>query len=288
MGFPAMSRTLQDKVVFISGGSSGFGADAARLFAREGCRVVVAARRMDRLNDLVAEITREGGKAMAIRMDISKYEQVKEAARLALEKEGRVDILFNNAGIPRLDWLERLDPLQDVAKQLEINLTGQIHLTQVLLPGMLERRSGIIINMCSVAGWIAAPIYTIYAASKHGLRGFTDALRREVSPFGIKVCGIHPGGAETEFGELAHSRISRGVFKGAAFLNMSSEYVARQVVRLAKHPRRTVILPWWYVPLIGLERTFPGVVDWLLRVFFVRRLHQYPSPGESEASEEKS
>jgi len=269
-----MPKSLKDQVVFITGASSGFGADAARLFAQEGCIVVLAARRVDRLTVLADEIRAAGGQAFVVPLDVAEPPQVDEAIQTILDNFGRIDILFNNAGFGRLDWLEKLDPRSDIEAQIAVNLTGLIQITRLVLPAMLKRGSGTIINMSSMAGWIAPPLYSIYAATKHGVRGFTDALRREVAPFGIKVCGIYPGGATTEFGQHTGSAPSKKIFKAAAFLNMTSEYVARRTVGLARHPRRTLILPWWFVPVIWLERNFPGVVDWILKVAFVRRLHK--------------
>jgi len=269
-----MLKSLKDKVVFITGASSGFGADAARLFAKEGCIVVLAARRMERLTALAEEIRTAGGQALALPLDVAELPQIEQAVQTVLDQFGRIDILFNNAGFGRLDWLENLDPTQDIAAQVAINLTGQIQITRLVLPGMLKRRSGTILNMSSVAGWIAPPLYSIYATTKHGVRGFTDALRREVAPFGVRVCGIYPGGANTEFGTHTGSSTSKSIFKAAAFLNMSSEYVARRTVGLARHPRRTLFLSWYFAPVVWFERTFPGLVDWILKVAFVKRFHQ--------------
>jgi short-subunit dehydrogenase len=94
-----------------------------------------------------------------------------------------------------------------------------------------------------------------------------------VAPFGIKVCGIYPGGATTEFGQHTGNAPSKKIFKKVDFLRMSSAYVARKTVGLAFHPRRTLFLPWWYRPLVWFESVFPGLVDWILKVFFVQRLH---------------
>jgi short-subunit dehydrogenase len=268
-----VSPSLQGKVVFITGASSGFGADAARLFAREGCIIVLTARRMDRLETLAEEIRLAGGQSLAIPLDVAVPAQTEKAVQTVLEQYGRIDILFNNAGFGRLDWLENLAPGSDIAAQIAVNLTGLIQVTRLVLPGMLERRSGTILNMSSIAGWIAPPLYSIYAATKFGVHGFTDSLRRELAPLGIKVCGIYPGGANTEFGRHTGSATSKNVFKMAAFLNVSSEYVARRTVALARHPRRALFLPWWYAPVIWFERAFPGLVDWILKIAFVKRFH---------------
>ncbi len=270
-----MTTALADQVVLITGASSGFGADAARLFAKEGCIVVLAARRMDRLTALAEQIRAAGGRALAVPLDVSDQAQIDAAVRTVLETYGRIDILFNNAGFGRLDWLETLDPEKDIAPQIDVDLGGVIQMARAVLPSMLARRSGHVINNSSVAGLIAAPLYTIYAATKYGVRGFTDTLRREVSPFGIKVSGFYPGPAFTEFS--LHSGSDRAVrekVKPPDWLYMSSEYVARRVVRLAKHPRRTVVIPWYYRLAIGFDTLFPGLVDWFLKVAFVKRFHR--------------
>jgi NADP-dependent 3-hydroxy acid dehydrogenase YdfG len=273
-GLVIMSNSLKGQVVLITGASSGFGEDTARLFAKEGCKVVLAARRLDRLQKLVEEIQKSGGEALAVPVDVTQRDEIEVMVQSALDVYGQIDILFNNAGFGRLDWLENLDTARDIETQVNVNLLGVIQVTRAVLPYMLKQGYGHIINMSSVAGWIAAPLYTIYSATKFGVRAFTDALRREVSPFGIKVSGIYPGPAETEFGQhTGNSKAKRSlnVFKG---LSMTSEYVARRVVELAKHPRRVVIIPWWYNFVIGLDIFVPGLVDWFFKHFFARRHHK--------------
>ena len=269
-----MAADLRGKVVLITGASSGFGEDAAQLFAKEGCKVVLAARRLERLQTLVEKIQTDGGEALAVPVDVAERDEIELMVQSALDVYDHIDILFNNAGFGRIDWLENLDPARDIETQIDVNLMGVIQVTRAVLPHMLKRRAGHIINMSSVAGLIAAPLYSIYAATKFGVRGFTDALRREVAPFGIKVSGIYPGPAVTEFGQHTGSNPAKksfGRFKG---LSMTSEYVARRVVALAKYPRRTVIIPWWYRPVIGFNTVLPGTVDWFLNVFFTGKNHK--------------
>ncbi len=267
-----MKSKLANKVVLITGASSGFGADSARLFARRGARVVLAARRLDRLQALAEEIQAAGGEALVAPVDVTRRAEVEAMVKTVLEVYGQVDILFNNAGFGRLDWLENLDPDRDIETQVAVNLTGLILVTRAVLPHMLARRAGHIIHMSSVAGWIAAPLYSVYAATKFGVRAFTDALRREVAPFGVRVSGIYPGPAATEFGQ--HSGQALKEFKTPAFLRMSSEAVARRVVWLAAHPRRAVILPWYYRPVFFFDAVVPGLVDRVIQTAFVRRYHK--------------
>ena len=270
-----MPKTLAEKVILITGASSGFGADAARQFAREGCIVVLASRRMHRLTELAEQIRSEGGQAFAVGLDVSEQNQIDEAIQTVLDNFGRIDILFNNAGYGCMDWLETLAPAADIDSQINVNLRGLIQVTRAVLPSMLARRAGTIINMSSVAGLIAAPMYSIYAATKYGVRGFTEALRRELGPFGIRVSGIYPGPAITEFGQQpGRDNDVKEYLKAPRWIYMSSDYVARQTVGLAKHPRRALVIPWWFKPLITIDTLSPGLVDWFLKVTFVQRFHK--------------
>jgi short-subunit dehydrogenase len=271
----SMQNSLKNKVVFITGASSGFGADAARLFAKEGCIVVLAARRMERLTSLAGEIRKAGGQAFPIQLDVSEQSQIDIVVKTVLGTHGRIDILLNNAGLGGLNWLETFDPVADIDMQIDINLRGTLQVTRAVLPSMLANRAGQIINVSSVAGLIAAPMYTVYAATKFGMRGFTDALRREVAPLGIQVSGFYPGPATTEFGQKSGDSPLKRNFKLPGWINMTSEYVARRIVDLARHPRRMLVIPWWFRPLIGLDMLFPGLVDWLVKVVLVKRFHHY-------------
>jgi uncharacterized protein len=270
-----MTNTLSDKVVLITGASSGFGADAARQFAKAGCIVVLASRRMHLLTELAEQIRMDGGQAFAVSLDVCEQSQIDEATQTVIDNFGRIDILFNNAGYGTMDWLETLVPATDIDTQINVNLRGLIQVTRAVLPSMLARRSGTIINMSSVAGLIAAPMYSIYAATKYGVRGFTDALRRELSPFGIQVSGIYPGPAFTGFAQQpGRENAIKENLETPGWIYMTSDYVARRIVWLAEHPRRALVIPWWFGPLIAIDTLFPGLVDWFLRVTFVQQFHK--------------
>ncbi|MFT3892715.1 MAG: SDR family oxidoreductase [Anaerolineales bacterium] len=271
-----MAVDLKDKVVLITGASSGFGEDAARLFAKEGCKVVVAARRIERLQTLAASIQDEGGEAIAVPMDVTNHDEINYMIQTAVDLYGHIDILFNNAGFGHLGWLENLDPDRDIETQIQVNLTGLIQTTRAVLPYMLKRQSGHIINMSSVAGWIAPATYSIYSATKFGVRGFTDALRREVQPFGVRVSGIYPGPAATEFSQHTGNHPMKKTRLRKAFPPMSSAYVAQRVVDLAKHPRRTLIIPWFYRIAFFGDRTMPWLVDWIVMQFLTKRKNRRP------------
>lgn len=267
-----MADSLHGKVVLITGASSGFGEDAARLFAKEGCHVVLAARRLERLQSIVAEIQAAGGEAFAIPVDVNERAEISGMVQTVLDRYGRIDILFNNAGFGSLNWFENLKPERHIETLVRVNLTGIMLVTHAVLPSMLKRRAGHIINMSSVAGLIASPLLTTYAASKYGVRAFTDALRREVSPFGLKVSGIYPGPATTEFGKHLDRSSAREKINRSIYRHLSSKYVARQVVEIAKRPRRSLVIPWWFRVVTTFDTLFPVAVDWIL-YFFAKKNH---------------
>ncbi len=258
---------LENKVVLITGASSGFGEDAALLFAKEGCRLVLAARRIDRLKNLAERIQNAGGEAIAIPVDVTDRADIEYMVQSALDLYGQIDILFNNAGIGRVAWYENHTPERDIDLLVQVNLIGLMQVTRSVLPHMLGRREGHIINMISVAGLISPPLIASYSASKFGARAFTDALRREVAPLGIKVSGIYPGPAATEFGRHIGRNAAYGSIRSKFRSRMSSEYVASRVVAVAKHPRRSLVIPWWFRIVTTFDMLFPVVVDWISYIF---------------------
>ncbi len=253
--------SLTGKVVLITGASSGIGEAAARLFARQGCRVVVAARRIERLEQLATEIKAAGGEALPLAMDVTQPEQIDATVKAALDAYAQVDILFNNAGFGRLDWLEALDPVNDIQAQLAVDLLGVIWTTRAVLPHMYARRSGHIINMSSVAGWVAPPLYSIYSACKFGVRGFSEALRREAMPLGVHVSVIYPGSVHSEFSQHVGTGAAKRRLRTPSWLVLSAEDVAQSVVDLARHPRRGVVTPWFMGLAKFLNSHFVGLSD---------------------------
>jgi len=258
---------LKNKVILITGASSGFGEDAALLFAKKGCKVVLAARRIDRLQELAAKIQKAGGEAIAIPVDIINPADVDNMVKSTLDLYGQIDILFNNAGIGRVDWFENHSSERDLNTLVQVNLIALMQVTRAVLPHMLKRGEGHIINMISVAGLIATPLITSYSASKHGARAFTDSLRREVAPLGIKVSGIYPGPAKTEFGQHVGKNKAYGSVRKYFNIHMTSQYVARRVLDVAMRPRRSLIIPWWFRIITTFDMLFPVVVDWIAYAF---------------------
>ncbi len=254
---------IKDKVVIVTGASSGIGEATARAFGREGAKVVLAARRVDKLQTLAEEVNAmgSGAETLVVQADLSKLEDIQSLVMQTLEKYGRIDVLVNNAGFGRLDWLENLDPIKDIQAQIDVNVMGVIQTTRQVLPVMMKQRAGSIVNMCSMAGLVGTPTYTIYAASKHAVHGFSEALRREVKPWGIDVSLIYPGGVKTEF--AAHAGIKRKTnAKTPDFMLLTADEVGNAVVKLVRRPRGMLVIPWLWNVTVFMNKFLPGLVDY--------------------------
>jgi len=184
-----------DKVILITGASSGMGREAAILLARGGHTVYAGARRADRMEDLS-----EHG-ITPVEMDVSKGGDNERAVRRIIDADGRIDVLINNAGFGLYGTVEDI-PLDDARYQFEVNLFGLAHLTQLVLPHMRAQGAGRIVNTSSMGGRIFTPFGAWYHATKHALEGWSDCLRIETAPFNIQVVLIQPGLIQTEFGHV--------------------------------------------------------------------------------------
>lgn len=257
------------KTILITGASSGIGEATARLFARRGFRVALSARRLERLEAIAEEIRAAGGEAFPVQADVSQIEAVAAMVHQTLEHFGQIDVLFNNAGFGKLGWLETLDPAKDIYGQINSNLTGMIVCTRMVLPHMMHRREGHIINMASLAGLVGTPTYTVYAASKFGVRGFSQALRREVRVWGLHVSTIFPGGVMTEFGEKSGAARRKTGISTPRWLRLTADQVAEAVFGLVKRPRAILVVPWLMRYSVWLNNLFPGLVDRIIEKRFV-------------------
>lgn len=256
------------RVAVITGGSSGIGEATGRMLAMHGFRVVLGARRKERLDQIAAEINQAGGDATAIPVDISVIESVRGFISESVNRYGRIDILVNNAGFGRLCWLEDMDPIEDIENQVNVNLVGVIQTTREALPGMIANRNGHIINIASMAGFVATPTYSVYAATKFGVRGFTEAVRREVLVWGIKVTGIYPGGVETEFAQHTNMARKTGITT-PNWLRLSPNDVAETVLKVIRRPSPEVVIPGLMRVGIWFNHRFARLMDKIILRSFV-------------------
>lgn len=182
-------------VVLITGASSGMGKETALTLAREGHIVYGAARRVDKMRDLVDA----GGHALEL--DVTNEAKVREVVARILKEAGRIDVLINNAGFAVYGAVEDTS-LDDARRQFEVNLFGVAALTKAVLPAMRAQKRGRIINITSMGGKLHTPLGAWYHASKHALEGWSDCLRLELGQFGIDVVIVEPGAIATEFGAV--------------------------------------------------------------------------------------
>ena len=254
-------------VVLITGASSGIGEKTALTLGAEGFRLVLAARRVDRLEKIVDQIQRFGGEALAVGLDLTKKDQIIDLVSKAHERFGGVDILVNNAGSAKHLWLDELSLEEDIQKHLQVNLVGMIQLTRLVLPGMMEAGRGQIIHVSSIAAWVGIPTYSIYNTSKFGARGFMASLRRELRGTGIAVSEIFPGGVDTEFGVDPQVKWETSAVT-PAFALASPQEVADRIVQLIRRRKKAAVIPRFMRIAIWADALFPGFVSWVLSKFF--------------------
>jgi NADP-dependent 3-hydroxy acid dehydrogenase YdfG len=192
-----MSGGIENKVVVITGASSGLGAATARHLAAQGAIVALGARRADRIEAMAEELTAAGRRARAVPTDVTDRDQVRHLVDTAVEEFGRVDVMLNNAGLMPLAPLERLK-LDEWDRMIDVNIKGVLYGIAAALPHMQEQRSGHIINVSSVYGHVVDPGATVYCATKFAVRALSEGLRREVKPYNIRTTVISPGAVSTE------------------------------------------------------------------------------------------
>ena len=206
---------MKQKVILITGASSGIGYDTATRLAKQGHKVYGAARRIDKMLPL-----KELG-ITPIKMDVTDDASMIAGVNAVLEAEGRIDVLVNNAGYGYFGAVENVS-MEEARKQLEVNVFGLARLTQLVIPHMRQQGSGRIVNLASIAGKLALYFGGWYHVSKFAVEGFSDALRMELKPFGIDVVIIEPGGIRTEWGVIAADHLaesSKGTVYEQAALN---------------------------------------------------------------------
>ena len=206
---------MKQKVILLTGASSGIGYDTATRLAKQGHKVYGAARRIDKMQPL-----KELG-VTPIKMDVTDDASMIAGVNAVLEAEGRIDVLVNNAGYGYFGAIENVS-MEEARKQLEVNVFGLARLTQLVIPHMRQQGSGRIVNLASIAGKLALYFGGWYHVSKFAVEGFSDALRMELKPFGIDVVIIEPGGIRTEWGVIAADHLaesSKGTVYEQAALN---------------------------------------------------------------------
>ena len=231
-----MSNNIQGKVVVITGASSGLGEATARELSAQGATVVLGARRADRIKSLADELTRRGGKALAVPTDVMHSEQVKKLVDRAVQAHGRIDVMINNAGLMPQSPLERLR-IDEWDRMIDVNIKGVLYGIAAALPYMKQQKSGHIINVSSVAGHKVRAGGAVYAATKHAVLALSEGLRQEVKPYNIRTTVISPGAVATELpNSISEPDVAEGFHKFYEAFAIPPDSFARAVAFAISQP----------------------------------------------------
>lgn len=187
------------KIVLVTGATSGFGRAIARKFAAENYKVIITGRRADRLNELASELISEGAEVKTLAFDVRNFDETQNALHSLPSEWQAVDVLINNAGLAVGRDPVHEGALDDWNRMIDTNIKGVLHVSKVIVPWLIERKSGMVINIGSIAGREAYPGGNVYGATKFAVEGLTRSMRIDLVSHGIRVGQIAPGAAETEF-----------------------------------------------------------------------------------------
>jgi NADP-dependent 3-hydroxy acid dehydrogenase YdfG len=224
------------KVVVITGASSGIGKSTATLLAAQGAKVVLGARRSNRIDALVQEIKASGGNAIGFATDVTKRAEVESLIRRAVDTFGRVDVLVNNAGIMPIAPIEALK-VDEWDRQIDVNIKGLLYGVAAALPYMQKQKSGHIINMASVFGIkMFAPGGTVYCATKAAVRALTEGLRMELHSQNIRCTMISPGAIATELSESSSDEATRKNLREFMKMAIPATAIAKAIAYVIEQP----------------------------------------------------
>lgn len=223
----------QSKVILITGASSGIGEGAARLLAAQGHRVVIGARRTDRLARLAESIEASGGAIRYRELDVTSADDVAAFARFALDAFGRVDVLVNNAGVMPLSPLNALK-VEEWNRMIDVNIRGVLHGIAAVLPTMEAQGHGQIINISSIGGLSVSPTAAVYCATKFAVRAISDGLRQETDK--IRVTVICPGVVESELADSISDDTARAAMQTFRRIAITPDAIARAIAYAVEQP----------------------------------------------------
>lgn len=225
---------IQDKVILVTGASSGIGEACARLLAEKGAHLLLGARRSERLEKLVGEIREAGGNAEFRRLDVTSREEVQAFVDFAVARFGRVDVLINNAGVMPLSPLDALK-VDEWDRMIDVNIRGVLHGIAAALPLMQAQRSGQFVNVASIGAYSVVPTGAVYCATKYAVRAISDGLRQEVGG-DIRVTLVSPGVVESELAESISDAQSREMMREFRKISITPDAIARAVAYAVEQP----------------------------------------------------
>ncbi|MBD1995747.1 SDR family oxidoreductase [Leptolyngbya sp. FACHB-541] len=242
--------SIQNQIVLITGASSGIGAACARSFAATGAKLILAARRLDRLESLAAELTeKHSAQVHLVQLDVSDRTQVESALNALPNSWHTVDILINNAGLSRgLDKLHE-GSIEDWEEMIDTNVKGLLYITRSVVPGMVERGQGHVINIGSIAGHQTYPNGNVYCATKAAVKALSEGLKMDLLGTPIRVSAVDPGMVETEFSEVRfHGDTERASKVYQGLTPLTPEDVADTILFCATRPAHVNISEVLLVP----------------------------------------
>jgi short-subunit dehydrogenase len=242
-------------VALITGASSGIGAIMARLLAERGATPILTARSEEKLRSVASRLP---GRHAVRRLDVTDGAQVETAVRDMIAEFGRIDILINNAGYGVFDYVVDAS-IDEYERMMDVNYLGTVRCTKAVLPHMLARGSGYIVNIASMAGKFGSAKSAGYSATKHAVLGFTSSLRQELAGTGVGLTAINPGPIDTPFFDIADP--SGTYVKNVSWFMLQPEKVAAAVIRAIEREMPDVVLPRYAGPAIKLAQLFPRTFD---------------------------
>jgi short-subunit dehydrogenase len=248
-----MAQKFRDQVVIVTGGGRGIGRAVALEFAAEGAVLLLGGRRMDALQTSVRECRDAGGRAESIRCDVAVEEDLQAIVTRAIDHYGRVDVLVNNAGVVTGGRLDEI-AAEDIRRITDVNVWAPMRLSQIALPHMRAAESGTIVNISSIAGRVGMPYYATYCASKYALRGFSEALRRELRRDGVHVMAVYPGVTATDLLEGVE-------IDGLGVPIATAQQVGRAVLRGVERGQNDVFIGLGESMFAGWNDMAPWAVD---------------------------
>ena len=235
------TSNITDKVVVITGASSGIGESTAEFLARHGARVVLGARRKDRIDEVVKEISAEGGKAVGFTVDVTKRPEVEALIKGAVDSFGRVDVMVNDAGIMPIAPMAALK-VEEWDRMIDVNIKGLLYGVAAVLPIMQKQKQGHIINIASVFGFkVFAPGGTVYSATKFAVRAVTEGLRVELRGDHIRCTMISPGAVATELPEGSSDEGTRKSLREFYKMAIPADSIARAIAYAIEQPAEVEI-----------------------------------------------
>jgi short-subunit dehydrogenase len=265
---------FKDKVVVITGASSGIGEASAIKFAKKNAKIVLVARRKEKLLQVQKEISKYTDSILICQCDVSNKLQVKEMSDAVLDEFGRIDILVNNAGFVIYGSVLELS-IEEIESQMETNYFGMIYCTKNFLPHMIEQGKGHIVNVASVGASFSIPGVASYCATKFAMLGFSEGLKHELSGTGVDITVVSPIAVDTPlFDHPSFENFS----KHSTIITLSPETVANAVLKAANSSRLEIVVP--SVARVGIwaKQNFPYFINPIVGNAFRKQLEKKPKP----------